>query len=83
MGLVGISGAGKSTLVSLLLRYFELNSGHILIDGQNTADFSKNSVTARSSFENSLLAEKTLPLGLELQNLSALDLADDMHKMSV
>lgn len=44
VGLVGISGAGKSTLVSLLLRYFDVNSGNILIDGQDTAQFSKNSV---------------------------------------
>jgi ATP-binding cassette subfamily B multidrug efflux pump len=35
VGLVGLSGAGKSTLVSLLLRFFELKSGAILIDGQD------------------------------------------------
>lgn len=35
VGLVGLSGAGKSTLVSLLLRFFELKGGAILIDGQD------------------------------------------------
>jgi ABC-type multidrug transport system fused ATPase/permease subunit len=35
VGLVGLSGAGKSTLVSLLLRFFDLKAGAILIDGQN------------------------------------------------
>jgi ATP-binding cassette, subfamily B, multidrug efflux pump len=35
VGLVGLSGAGKSTLVSLLLRFFDLNGGAILIDGQD------------------------------------------------
>jgi ATP-binding cassette subfamily B multidrug efflux pump len=35
VGLVGLSGAGKSTLVSLLLRFFELKGGTILIDRQN------------------------------------------------
>jgi ATP-binding cassette, subfamily B, bacterial len=44
IGLVGISGAGKSTLVSLLLGYFHLDAGRILIDDKNIADFSVDSV---------------------------------------
>lgn len=35
VALVGRSGSGKSTLVKLLFRYFEPNSGRILIDGQD------------------------------------------------
>ncbi|MEG4999610.1 ABC transporter ATP-binding protein [Microcoleus sp. B4-D4] len=35
VALVGRSGSGKSTLVKLLFRYFELNSGRILIDGED------------------------------------------------
>ena len=38
VALVGRSGSGKSTLVKLLFRYFEPNSGSILIDGQNVRD---------------------------------------------
>ena len=37
VGLVGRSGAGKSTLVNLLLRFHDVESGRILIDGQDIA----------------------------------------------
>ena len=47
IGLVGRSGAGKSTLVNLLLRFFEANSGRILIDGQDLAFATQHSVRAQ------------------------------------
>jgi len=46
IGLVGPSGAGKSTMVNLLLRFFELDSGRILIDGQNIAEVTQESLRA-------------------------------------
>ncbi len=47
IGLVGRSGAGKSTLVNLLLRFFEPDSGRIVIDGQNIADVTRVSLRAQ------------------------------------
>lgn len=44
VGLVGPSGAGKSTFVSLLLRQHDLKSGAILIDGQNIAEVTQDSL---------------------------------------
>ncbi|MDO8336458.1 MAG: ABC transporter ATP-binding protein, partial [Candidatus Saccharibacteria bacterium] len=44
IGLVGKSGGGKSTLTQLLLRYMDINSGQIIIDGQNIADVTQASL---------------------------------------
>jgi len=44
IGLIGRSGAGKSTLVNLLLRFHDLEGGRILIDGQDIALVSQDSL---------------------------------------
>lgn len=46
IGLVGHSGAGKSTLVNLLLRFYDLESGRILIDGQDISTVTQESLRA-------------------------------------
>ncbi len=47
IGLVGPSGAGKSTLVNLLLRLYDLEGGRILIDGQDIAAVTQDSLRAQ------------------------------------
>ncbi len=49
IGLVGRSGAGKSTLVNLLLRFYELQSGRITIDGQEVAGLTQESLRRQIS----------------------------------
>ncbi len=46
VGVVGRSGAGKSTLVNLLLRFYDIEGGRILIDGQDIADVTQDSLRA-------------------------------------
>jgi ATP-binding cassette subfamily B multidrug efflux pump len=44
IGVVGRSGAGKSTLVKLMLRFYDTESGRILIDGQDIATVTQSSL---------------------------------------
>jgi ATP-binding cassette subfamily B multidrug efflux pump len=47
VGLIGRSGAGKSTLVNLLLRFHDLEGGRILIDGQDIAHMTQDSLRSQ------------------------------------
>jgi ATP-binding cassette, subfamily B, multidrug efflux pump len=49
IGLVGRSGAGKSTVVNLLLRFFDLEGGRILIDGQDISAVTQESLRRQIS----------------------------------
>ncbi len=46
VGIVGRSGAGKSTIVNLLLRFYDVQNGQILIDGQDIKSVTQNSLRA-------------------------------------
>ena len=48
VAIVGPTGAGKTTIVKLLMRFYELNQGSILIDGHDTTEFTRNEL--RSMF---------------------------------
>jgi ATP-binding cassette subfamily B multidrug efflux pump len=47
VGLVGRSGAGKSTLINLLLRFYDVDSGQIRVDGQNIAHVTQDSLRSK------------------------------------
>jgi ATP-binding cassette subfamily B protein len=42
IAIVGPTGAGKTTMVKLLMRFYDVNSGAIFIDGHNIQDFTRN-----------------------------------------
>ncbi|MGI5842175.1 MAG: ABC transporter ATP-binding protein [Christensenellales bacterium] len=62
IAIVGPTGAGKTTIINLLMRFYEINSGEILIDGVNTKDMKRKEV--RSLFgmvlQDSWLFEGTI-----------------------
>ncbi|MFT4052823.1 MAG: ABC transporter ATP-binding protein, partial [Microbacterium sp.] len=48
VAIVGPTGAGKTTLVNLLMRFYELDGGRILLDGQDIATLTRDDVRART-----------------------------------
>ncbi|HKT58351.1 MAG TPA: ABC transporter ATP-binding protein [Microbacterium sp.] len=48
VAIVGPTGAGKTTLVNLLMRFYELNGGRILLNGQDIADLTRHDMRAKT-----------------------------------
>lgn len=47
VAIVGPTGAGKTTLINLLMRFYEVNSGSILVDGVKTSDMTREELRNR------------------------------------
>lgn len=62
VGLVGMSGAGKTTLTKLLLRLSDIQDGRILVDGQNIADTTQQSLRRQIAYvpQESLLFHRSI-----------------------
>jgi ATP-binding cassette subfamily B multidrug efflux pump len=73
IGLVGRSGAGKSTLVNLLLRFYDLQGGEILIDGQSIAQVQQESVRQQIAMvtQDTALLHRSVRDNILYGNLSA------------
>ncbi|MCM1157230.1 MAG: ABC transporter ATP-binding protein/permease [Bacteroidales bacterium] len=76
IAIVGPTGAGKTTLVKLLMRFYELNSGEIFMDGVNVKEFDKEEI--RNSF-GMVLQDTWLFKGTIMENIryGRLDATDD------
>ncbi|WP_341750869.1 ATP-binding cassette domain-containing protein [Candidatus Tisiphia endosymbiont of Sialis lutaria] len=73
VGIVGHSGSGKSTLINLLLRYFKVVNGQILIDGQNIDNVTQDSLRQNIAVipQDTLLFHRTLIENIRYGNQEA------------
>jgi ATP-binding cassette subfamily B protein len=73
IGLVGYSGAGKSTFVNLILRFFPIDEGKILIDGQDIASCTLQSLRSQIALipQDPLLFHRTLEENIHYGNVKA------------
>lgn len=75
IALVGSSGAGKSTIVKLLMRFYDVTSGHILIDGQDIARVKQDSLRSQIAFvpQDPILFHRSLMENLRYGRREATD----------
>ena len=73
VGLVGYSGAGKSSFVNLILRFYPLSQGRILIDGQDIALTTLDSLRQQVALipQDPLLFHRTLEENIQYGNVKA------------
>ncbi len=73
VGLVGYSGAGKSTFVNLILRFYPVEKGRILIDGQDIADVTLESLRSQVTLipQDPLLFHRSLEDNIRYGRINA------------
>ncbi|KTD82402.1 ABC transporter ATP-binding protein [Legionella waltersii] len=75
VGLVGFSGSGKTTFIHLILRLFNVESGKILIDGQDISQVTQDSLRSAISMipQDTTLFHRTIIENIRYGNLDATD----------
>ena len=73
IALVGATGSGKTTVVNLLMRFYEIDSGEILIDGINIKDITKNDLrkTIAIVLQDTVLFKDTIEANIKYGNDTA------------
>ena len=77
VALVGQSGSGKSTLSNLITRFYDVNKGEVLIDGENIKDITKKSLRDLMGIvsQDSILFNDTIANNIKLGAQNATDTA--------
>lgn len=81
LAIVGNSGGGKSTLVNLIPRFYDVNSGAILVDGIDIRDYSMKSLRENISmvFQDNFLFTGTIRENIMMGNVNATE--EDLQKV--
>ena len=83
IAIVGPTGAGKTTIIKLLMRFYDVDSGAILVDGHNIKDFRRNDL--RSLFgmvlQDTWLYNGTIADNIRYGRLDATD--EEVHQAAV
>ena len=75
IALVGATGSGKTTVVNLLMRFYDIDSGRILINGTDIREYSKESLrqTIAIVLQDTVLFKNTVKNNIKYGNLEASD----------
>lgn len=75
VALVGATGSGKTTVVNLLMRFYEIESGEILIDGVNIKEIASDELRRNTAIvlQDTVLFSDTIRNNLKYSNLEASD----------
>ena len=75
VGLVGHSGSGKSTLIKLLVRYYDVQKGKIMVGGANIADVQQETLRAQIAVipQDTTLFNRTIMENIRYGNVNATD----------
>lgn len=75
VALVGATGSGKTTVVNLLMRFYDVDSGEILIDGVNIKDIARDELRKNTAIvlQDTVLFSDTIRNNLKYSNLEATD----------
>ena len=62
LGIIGATGSGKSTIISLLMRFYDVGEGEILVDGKNVKSFTSKELRTKFgvAFQNDFLMSSTV-----------------------
>ncbi|WP_455644863.1 ABC transporter ATP-binding protein [Methanosphaera sp.] len=75
IAIVGKTGAGKTTIIKLLMRFYDINSGSIKIDGRNIEEYTKNSLRSKMGMvlQDTWLFSDTIMNNIRYGNINATD----------